>query len=142
MFNILRPNTRECSGTNIYKGEHSYIKTVKWVEFCANTEKYIEKALEIQETDMGFQLFRDTFIFTNKRLILIDVQGVTGSKVEYKSMPYKSITRFSLETAGTFELDAALKIWFSSEATPSVNKKFNKSIDIYEVQRYLAGRAI
>lgn len=49
MFNILKPNTRECSGTNIYEGEHSYIKTVKWVEFCINTEWYIEKVLEIQE---------------------------------------------------------------------------------------------
>lgn len=112
------------------------------VSFEKLVEKYGRLLADGEQIDMGFQLFRDTFIFTNKRLILIDVQGVTGSKVEYKSMPYKSITRFSLETAGTFELDAELKIWISSEATPSVNKKFNKSIDIYEVQRYLAGRVI
>lgn len=48
MFNILKPNTRECRGTKIHEGEHSYIKTVKWVEFCSNTEWYIEKALGIQ----------------------------------------------------------------------------------------------
>lgn len=112
------------------------------VSFEKLVEKYGRLLAEGEQIDMGFQLFRDTFIFTNKRLILIDVQGVTGSKVEYKSMPYKSITRFSLETAGTFELDAELKIWISSEALPSVSKKFNKSIDIYEVQRYLAGRVI
>ncbi|MDO8965878.1 MAG: PH domain-containing protein [Algoriphagus sp.] len=112
------------------------------VSFEKLVEKYGRLLADGEQIDMGFQLFRDTFIFTNKRLILIDVQGVTGSKVEYKSMPYKSITRFSLETAGTFELDAELKIWISSEALPSVSKKFNKSIDIYEVQRYLAGRVI
>jgi hypothetical protein len=112
------------------------------VSFEKLVEKYGRLLAEGEQIDMGFQLFRDTFIFTNKRLILIDVQGVTGSKVEYKSMPYKSITRFSLETAGTFELDAELKIWISSEALPSVSKKFNKSIDIYEVQRYLAGKVI
>ena len=49
-------------------------------------------------------------MFTNKRLILIDIQGLTGSKAEYKSLPYKNISRFSLESAGTFDLDAELKI--------------------------------
>ena len=79
-------------------------------------------------------------MFTNKRLILIDVQGLTGSKVQYKSLPYKHISRISLETASTFDLDAELKIWISSENTPSVSKKFNKSIDVYKVQRYLADK--
>ncbi len=48
MFNIFAPNTRECRGTKIHEGEPSYIKTVKWMEFCNNTEWYIENALEIQ----------------------------------------------------------------------------------------------
>ena len=81
-------------------------------------------------------------MFTDKRLILIDIQGVTGSKVEYKSLPYKHISRFSLETAGTFELDAELKIWISSENSPTVSKKFNKSIDVYQVQKYLAEKVM
>jgi len=105
-------------------------------------EKYSRLLTENEIIEMGFKLLRDTFMFTNKRLILIDVQGFTGSKSEYKSLPYKSISRFSLETAGTFDLDAELKIWISSESTPSVSKKFNKSIDVYEVQRYLAEKVI
>ncbi len=88
--------------------------------------------------EIGFKLLRDTFIFTNKRLILIDKQGITGSKTEYKSINYKSISRFSVETAGTFELDAELKIWISGEANPSIVKQFNKSVDVYEVQKVLA----
>jgi hypothetical protein len=68
-------------------------------------------------------LIRDTFIFTNKRLILIEKQGITGS--EYKSIAYKSISRFSIET--TFDLEAELKIWVSSETNPSIVKQFNKS---------------
>ena len=79
-------------------------------------------------------------MFTDKRLILVEVQGITGSKVEYKSLPYRAMSRFSLETAGTFELDAELKIWISSESLPSVSKKFNRSVDVYAVQRYLARR--
>jgi len=106
------------------------------------TEKYGRLLIENETIELGFKLLRDTFMFTNKRLILIDVQGITGSKIEYKSMPYKSISRFSLETSGTFDLDAELKIWISSENTPSVSKKFNKSIDVYEVQKYLAEKVM
>jgi hypothetical protein len=105
-------------------------------------EKYGRLLSDNEQIELGFQLIRDTFMFTNKRLILIDVQGLTGSKVEYKSFPYKNISRFSLETAGTFDLEAELKIWISSESLPSVSKKFNRSIDVYEVQRYLASKVV
>lgn len=105
-------------------------------------EKYGRLLTEAEEIELGFSLLRDIFMFTNKRLILIDVQGLTGKKQEYLSLPYRQISRFSLETAGTFDLDAELKIWISSENVPSVSKKFNKSIDIYAVQRYLAEKVI
>ncbi|MDT0688385.1 PH domain-containing protein [Salegentibacter sp. F188] len=88
--------------------------------------------------EAGFKIIRDTFIFTNKRLIIIDVQGLTGRKIEYFSVIYKSISRFSVETAGSFDLDAELKIWISGEHTPSISKRFNKKVDIYEVQKLLA----
>jgi hypothetical protein len=101
-------------------------------------KKYGELLTTGEEIELGFKLVRDTFIFTNKRLILVDIQGITGSKTEYTSISYKSISRFSVETAGTFELDAELKIWISSEVHPSIKKQFNKSVNVYEVQRVLA----
>ncbi len=91
-----------------------------------------------ERIELGFKLVRDTFIFTNKRLILIDKQGITGNKTEYKSIVYKAITRFSVETAGTFDLDAVLNIWISNETVPSIQKQFNKSVDVYQVQKILA----
>ena len=91
-----------------------------------------------ERIELGFKLVRDTFIFTNKRLILIDKQGITGNKTEYKSIVYKAITRFSVETAGTFDLDAVLSIWISNETVPSIQKQFNKSVDVYQVQKILA----
>ncbi len=105
-------------------------------------QKYERLLAKNEQIELGFKLFRDVFMFTNKRLILVDIQGITGSKAEYKSMPYKNISRFSLETAGTFDLDAELKIWISSEDQPTVSKKFNKSIDVYEVQRFLAEKVM
>ena len=101
-------------------------------------QKFGQLLIDGEEIELGFKLIRDTFIFTSKRLIVVDVQGLTGSKIEYKSILYKSISKFSIETAGTFDLDAKLKIWVSSEATPSIKKQFNKSINVYEVQKLLA----
>lgn len=84
----------------------------------------------------AYLLIRDTILFTDRRLLLIDKQGVTGKKVEYHSVPYRSITHFAVETAGTFDLDAELKIWISSNPTP-IQKTFTKGVDIYEVQAIL-----
>jgi Bacterial PH domain len=102
------------------------------------TRKYGQLLIDNEIFELGFKLVRDTFIFTNKRLILVEIQGLTGSKIEYKSISYKSISRFSIETAGTFELDAELRIWISSEAEPSIKKQFNKSVNVYDVQKVLA----
>ena len=90
-----------------------------------------------ETVEHAYKLIRDLFVFTNKRLVLVDKQGLTGSKVQYHSIPYRSITHFSVETAGTFDLEAELKIWISSTPAP-VAKTFNKSLDIYEVQAVLA----
>ena len=90
-----------------------------------------------ERVEHAYQLIRDYFVFTDKRLVLVDKQGITGSKVDYHSIPYKSITHFSVETGGTFDLDAELKIWISGMATP-VQKQFNKKLSIYEVQSVLA----
>lgn len=87
--------------------------------------------------EKAYKLIRDLFVFTDKRLILVDKQGLSGKKVEIHSYPYKSITHFSIETAGTFDMDAELKIWISGSAMP-VQKKFNKSLNIYELQSVLS----
>ena len=90
-----------------------------------------------EKVEHVYQLIRDYFVFTDKRLVLVDKQGLTGSQVAYHSVPYKSITHFSVETGGTFDLDAELKIWISGTAAP-VQKQFNKKLSIYEVQSVLA----
>ena len=87
--------------------------------------------------EAGYKLIRDTIIFTNKRVIFVDKQGMTGKKTEYLSIPYKSISYFEIETAGHFDLDAELKIWISGTALP-IEKQFNSSLNVYELQRVLA----
>jgi hypothetical protein len=90
-----------------------------------------------ERIEKAYKLIRDMFIFTNKRLILVNKQGVTGKKVEYHSYPYKSISHFSIETAGHFDLDAELSFWTSGNPT-AVKKQFNKSLNIYELQKILS----
>lgn len=92
---------------------------------------------EGETIDVGFVVLRDTFVFTNKRLLLVDIQGITGSKISYMSISYSKITKYSIETAGTFDLDAELKIWVGSDPNP-ISKKFNKSVSIYDLQQVLA----
>ena len=60
-----------------------------------------------------FQSIRDGVVFTNKRVIAINVQGLTGKKRDFTSLPYNKIQSFSVETAGAFDLDSELDLWFS-----------------------------
>jgi hypothetical protein len=93
--------------------------------------------IDAETVELAFQLIRDQFVFTSKRLILIDKQGMTGRKVEYLSIPYKSITRFAIETAGHFDLEAEMKLWVGSDPSPIV-KELRGSENVSAIQKALA----
>ena len=61
----------------------------------------------------SFRGIRDGVVFTNKRIIAINIQGLTGKKKDFTSLPYSKIQAFSVETAGHFDLDSELDLWFS-----------------------------
>lgn len=100
-------------------------------------ESFAQILMADEEIHRAYQLVRDALLFTTLRLILVDRQGLSGSKVEYHSLPYRSITRFAVETAGTFDLDAELKIWVTGSPTP-IQKQFTKKVNVYDIQRILA----
>ena len=60
-----------------------------------------------------YQAIRDGVVFTNKRIIVINVQGITGKKKDFTSLPYSKIQAYSVETAGVLDLDSELELWFS-----------------------------
>ena len=62
----------------------------------------------------GFKTIRDKVIFTNKRIITMNVQGLTGKRVDYTSIPYSKIQTYSVETSGTFDMDCEIEVWLSS----------------------------
>jgi len=61
----------------------------------------------------SFKTVRDFVVFTDKRVLAVNVQGMTGKKRDFSSLPYSKIQAFSVETAGHFDLDSELELWFS-----------------------------
>ena len=102
----------------------------------------VERSLESiladgERVERAFRLVRDLLIFTDRRFIVVDRQGVTGKKTTYDSIPYRAIVHFAVETAGHFDLDAELKIWISGMAEP-LQRTFTRGQSIVEVQKALA----
>jgi len=101
-------------------------------------ENQLEQILaDDEQVERAFRLVRDLLIFTNRRFILVDRQGMTGKKTTYHSIPYRGITNFAVETAGHFDLESELKIWISGTAEP-IQRTFTRGSGILEVQKALA----
>ena len=88
----------------------------------------------------AYQSIRDGVVFTTKRIIAINVQGITGKKKDFTSIPYSKITTFSLETAGVFDLDAELEIYMS--AVGKVKFEFTGSTDVKEICKLISTYAL
>lgn len=74
---------------------------------------------------------RDGIVFTNKRIIAINVQGITGKKKDFTSMPYSKIQVYSVETSGVFDLDSELELWFSGVG--KVKFEFTSNSNVSEI---------
>ena len=94
-----------------------------------------ELLIENENIMASFKGMRDMVIFTNKRIIAVNVQGITGKKRDYSSLPYSKIQAFSVESAGTFDLDAELELWFSGLG--KVRFEFNSKFDVKAFNRFL-----
>lgn len=84
----------------------------------------------------SFKGIRDGVVFTNKRLITINVQGITGTKKDFTSLPYSKIQAYSVETAGVFDLDSELDLWFSGMG--QIRFEFVASANVSEICRLIS----
>ncbi|WP_407519099.1 PH domain-containing protein [Methylobacterium oryzisoli] len=91
-----------------------------------------------EAVQVAFRVVRDLMVFTDRRLILVDRQGLTGRKVEYLTVPYRAITSFSVENAGSFDFDSELKIWVSGQPAP-ISRTLKRGADIRGIQQAIAG---
>ncbi len=94
--------------------------------------------LEDEEINSAFKTVRDQLVFTNKRIIAIDVQGITGRRKSFSSMPYSKIQFFSIQTPGFAELvpDSELFLMFSNGFTAKF--EFKGGVDIGAIGRMIS----
>ena len=93
------------------------------------------------ETIIGsYQSIRDGVVFTTKRIIAINVQGITGKKKDFTSLPYSKIQAFSVETAGVLDLDSELNLWFSGMG--NVKFEFVASADVSKICQMISERVL
>ncbi|WKV11101.1 PH domain-containing protein [Marivirga harenae] len=105
-------------------------------------ENYGHLFLDEEQIEVGFKLNNDTFVFTNKRLIFIGKQVMESTDISTLSIPFTQISFFSLVTSKNLDPKAILKIWLIGQQEPILEKEFNKSVDVYEVQKILAGHVL
>ncbi len=95
-----------------------------------------ELLVENEKVDFAFSSIRDKLVLTNKRIISVNVQGITGKKVDFSSIPYSNIQAFSIESAGTLDLDAELDITISGLGT--IRFELAANTNIKEIGKYIA----
>jgi len=104
-------------------------------------------SMQLFQTDekavLAYKCGRDTLILTNKRVFIVDLQGFSGKRVAYKSVPYSSIRSFSVESAGSWDLDAEFTLWIKSYWEEKVKQDLRKGkVDIFAIQAYVAEQVI
>ena len=93
-----------------------------------------------EEIIQTFQSVRDGIVFTTKRIFAINVQGITGKKKDFTSLPYSKIQAFSVETAGVLDLDSELELWFSGMG--QVKFEFVASADVSKICRMISEKVL
>lgn len=88
----------------------------------------------------AYKAIRDGVVFTDKRIIAVNVQGMTGKKKDFTSLPYSKVVAFSVETAGVLDLDSELELWFS--ALGKVKFEFTAHCNISQIQAIIASYAL
>lgn len=90
-----------------------------------------------EEPIYAFTTVRDGLVFTNMRVIAINIQGVTGKRKDFTSLPYRRIQAYSIETSGVFDIDCELELWFSGLG--KVRFEFTSGADAAELGRLIYG---
>lgn len=96
--------------------------------------------IEGEQVLSAYREIRDYVVFTNKRVIAVNIQKLTGKKRDFTSLPYAKISVFSVETAGVMDLDSELDMWYSGLG--HVRFEFTGRSNILEIGRLIASYAL
>lgn len=84
----------------------------------------------------SYKAMRDYCVFTNKRVIAVNVQGMTGKKKDFTSLPYSKVSAYSVETAGVLDLDSELEMYFSGLG--KVKFEFSGQSNIVQIGQFIS----
>ena len=113
---------------------------LKPVDDSAYSEAIAPMLVDDESIVGTFKAIRDGVVFTNKRIFVINVQGITGKKVDYTSLPYSKIQAYSVETAGVIDLDSELELWFSGLG--KIKLEFVAKADVGKICRMISERVL
>jgi hypothetical protein len=102
--------------------------------------KYVKRVIDMvvpgEEIIEGYSAGRDGIVFTTMRMIILNVQGLTGKKTDYTSIPFKKISMYSIETSGAFDMDAELTIVVSGVG--EVKFEFKGRSNMKAISQYIS----
>ena len=119
--------------------EAAAVATWTFVEECPIPNDVMELMLPGEQPVAAYRTFRDSAIFTTKRMIVRDAQGITGKKVEVYSLPYSAVNMWSSENAGKFDLDAELELWTRAG---HIKIKVGRKVDVRRLDMLIAHSVI
>ncbi len=96
--------------------------------------------IDNETVQFSFVSMRDKLVFTDKRMIAVNVQGITGKKIDYTSIPYSNIQVYSVETSGNFDLDSEIDITISGLGT--VRFELNAQTDIKQLGKFMSSKIL
>ncbi|KAL9185215.1 hypothetical protein ACHAXT_002992 [Thalassiosira profunda] len=107
---------------------------------AVNEKFHASGVLQHDETvAFAFKTGRDSLYLTNKRLLVIDVQGFTGKRKEIQSVPWDTVVSWSVESAGSFDRDMELRVYFKGFWKSKVKQDLRKGkADIFAIQSFIA----
>lgn len=108
----------------------SFMK-LKKVDNNAFSELITPMFVDGEQIIAAYKTIRDGVVFTNKRIMAINIQGITGKKKDISSLPYNKIQAFSVETSGVLDLDSELEMWFSGLG--KVKFEFTSNCNVTEI---------
>lgn len=116
--------------------ENSSIFKLKPIDLEDVREDFHKFLIDDESIFAAFKSIRDQVVFTNKRIIAANVQGITGSKVDYTSLPYSKIQAFSVESSGTLDIDCEIQVYLSELGM--AHFEIRGSFDLIQFNKYIS----
>lgn len=121
------------------RGE-TQLLNLKEISISQTRKEVLDFLVSGEEIEAAFSTIRDQVVFTNKRIIVVNVQGMTGKKVSYFSYPFSKVQYFAVETAGVIDLDSELNLYFNNGNV--LHLEFKCRVNIRKICSFISNKVL